>query len=244
MKCPVCNTELIMTGVDYMCPKCSVDKGNPKRIAHFFRTLGAETITDKTVEKLGVGSIEDMYLLNEEDIMDIEGFGAAKASKLFDEILKTLTTTPERLLAAFGIPLIGIENAKVVLSKTKCFEDIFFMEDGETGFAQKTEEVFLENIRDYEELWHFLLTKNILFKSTSSNGLKGKTFAITGTLPEKRDTVIRLIEDNGGTFNKSVSSKTQYLLVGDNKNLTVKMKEAERRGTKIIMYEDLLEMIK
>jgi len=241
--CPNCGNELIWKGVDLFCDTCS--RGNSKSIAHFFKTLGADSITDTTVQNLGVKSIEQMYNIDEDYIMDIDGFGISKADKIVYEIQKTLLTTPEKLLAAFGMPSIGIDYAKIVLQNVKDFDEIFFLSEGETGLGPKTEEKFLGCIDTYNELWRFLVEKGITFKKTSSNDLRGFNFAITGTLPVKRDEVVRLIEDNGGIFNKSVSSKTNYLVVGESNRLnpTVKMKAAEAKGTKIIVWEELLEMV-
>ncbi len=242
--CPTCKNELVWRGVDLFCATCA--KGNSKSIAHFFKTLGADFITSTTVEALGVKTIEDMYRLTEDDISELDGFGYSKADKIVYEIKKTLNPAPEKLLAAFGLPGMGVDNAKLVMAKATAFDDIFFMTEGETGLGPKTEEKFLDGIQSYNDLWRFLVEEmEIQFKEGSGDALRGKNFAITGTLPVKRDEVIRLIEDNGGLFNKSVSVKTNYLVVGESnrQNPTVKMKAAEAKGTRIIVWDELLEMV-
>jgi len=240
MKCPVCKNDLIWQGVNLFCETCS--KGNSKSIAHFFKILGSNNITDTTIEKLGVKSIEDMYRLEEDDISNIDGFGYSKADTIVYEIKKTLITTPVKLLAAFGIPFIGIENAKTVIANVKTFDDIFFLSEGETGLGPETERSFLENIQNYNDLWLFLVEKGIQFKETI-NKLNGISIAITGTLPIKRDDVIKIIEDNGGIFSKSVTKKTQYLILGKGKDNTVKMRNAEAKGVKTIDWSQFLTMI-
>ncbi len=66
----------------------------------------------------------------------------------------------------------------------------------------------------------------------------GMTFCITGTLSQLRDNVIFYISDNGGTVTNTVSSKTTYLIVGDNPGSS-KMSAAKLHNTKIINEEDL-----
>ena len=70
---------------------------------------------------------------------------------------------------------------------------------------------------------------------------EGMTFCITGTLSQLRENVIFYISDNGGTVTNTVSSKTTYLLVGDNPGSS-KMSGAKQFGTKIINEEDLENM--
>ncbi|HRS26574.1 MAG TPA: hypothetical protein P5140_08555 [Methanofastidiosum sp.] len=241
MKCPICNNDLIWQGVNLFCENCA--KGNPKSVAYFFKILGADNITDTTIKKLGVKTIEDMYNLTEGDIMRMNGFASAKAQIIVYEIKKTLKTTPERLLAAFGIPSIGIENAKVIIRNVEKFDDIFDLSEGETGLGPETEKNFLENIQQYKSLWQFLLDKGLEFKNLTTNKLNGIVIAITGELPFKRDHVIRIIEENGGIFSKSVTKKTKYLLIGTGVENTVKMRNAESKGIKTIDWNEFMNML-
>jgi DNA ligase-1 len=66
--------------------------------------------------------------------------------------------------------------------------------------------------------------------------LAGKTFAISGKLSQKRDDVISVIKDNGGTFSASVNKKVTHLIVGDTNAITEKIKRAKQQG-KIVVNE-------
>jgi DNA ligase (NAD+) len=79
-------------------------------------------------------------------------------------------------------------------------------------------------------------------KTVTEGPLVGKTFVITGTLPSlSREKAIEKIALGGGKVTSSVSSNTDYLLVGDNAGS--KLQKAEKLGTRVISEQDLLGML-
>ena len=72
--------------------------------------------------------------------------------------------------------------------------------------------------------------------------LENLTFVITGTLAKSRDYYQELIESNGGKVSGSVSSKTSYLLAGDNAGS--KLADAQKLNVKIIGEEEFERMYK
>ena len=73
--------------------------------------------------------------------------------------------------------------------------------------------------------------------------LAGLTFVITGTLPSmSRDAATALIQEQGGKVTGSVSSKTDYLLVGEAPGGT-KYREAQQLGVPVIDEEELMRMV-
>jgi DNA ligase (NAD+) len=139
--CPSCGSSLIWRGVDIVCTndpfKC------PDRtmqiLEHYLTTLGAENITATTLKKLNVNSIKSLYELDEFEISSLDGFGTKRAEQIIFEISKTLKTTPDKLLASFGITGIGLETSRSILKKYD-FEEIWDLSsdelisvDGDTG---------------------------------------------------------------------------------------------------------------
>ena len=78
---------------------------------------------------------------------------------------------------------------------------------------------------------------------TADDGpLSGKTFVITGTLPDiTRDEAKAMIQREGGKVTGSVSSKTSYLLAGDNAGS--KLAKAEQLGVEVINLDALRLML-
>jgi DNA ligase (NAD+) len=72
--------------------------------------------------------------------------------------------------------------------------------------------------------------------------LAGKTFVITGTLPTwSREEATAIIKQYGGHVTGSVSSKTDYLLVGENPGS--KLEKARQLGVSLLSEADLRRMI-
>ena len=71
--------------------------------------------------------------------------------------------------------------------------------------------------------------------------LTGKTFVLTGTLPNcPRDAAKKMIEDAGGKVSGSVSKKTDYVVAGDDAGS--KLDKARELGVKVIDEEKMVEL--
>ena len=243
-KCPSCgNDKLELNGVDVMCTNKDCYDSKVRQIAHYFKTMGADYITETTIRNLGVSSIEDMYELDELEIAGIEGFGIKKAEQVYYEIQKTLKATPDKLLAAFGISGIGKTLAPVILNRYK-FEDLFEVESIENvdGVGEILSPNFVNTINNFKPLYEYLLTKGLTFMKTEKSSISGLVFTLTGKMPMKRDVITRMITAKGGSV-KGISKSTNYLVTDDPNSGSAKNKKAQSFGTKIIDFETLMELI-
>lgn len=244
--CPSCGMVLTWRGVDLVCENTKCRKATITKIAHFFKIIGAEYITVKTVEKLGVSSIEDMYNLEELNIINIEGFGVRKAEQIINEIQKTLNIEPYKLLASFGIPSIGRRMSTSIM-KSFTFDELFdSINYDRLKLGIKTREKFVKNINKYKPLYEFLLNKGLTFKTEKKEEIKmlsNKKLVLTGKAPYKRDHMIALIEKNGGTVSSSVTKTTNLLVTSDLSSTSGKTKKAKDYGIDIMTYEDLFNII-
>lgn len=243
--CPSCHTHLKEKGVDLVCINPDCYDARVRQIAHFFKTMGSEYISETTVRNLGVSSIEDMYELDELEIAELEGFGIKKAEQVCYEIQKTLNNTPENLLASFGIPGVGKTLARPILMKYK-FDELFTIDDVQyiPGVGEILSNNLVNNIGKYNNLYNFLLSKGLKFKEKNMNSdVAGKMFALTGKMPMKRNEVIKMIVDKGGSV-KGMSKSTDYLVTDDPDSGSIKNQKAQSYGTKIIDFNELLEMVK
>lgn len=246
-KCPSCGGPVEWKGVHLICIndpfKC------PDRLMqileHYLVTLGAENITATTLKKLDITSIQGLYELDEFEISELDGFGIKRAEQIIFEIRKTLKTTPDKLLASFGITNVGIETARSIL-KVYDFDGLWDLTMIDLtkieGIGDKIAYNFVEEIGDYKVLYEYL--KSIGLKwATNSNTLRGKIFTLTGDGPLSRDTITKMIESNGG-FSKGISKKSDYVVAADPNSNSGKAKKAREYGITIISYEELLEMMK
>lgn len=241
--CPCCNSILEESGVELICTNENCYDSTVRQIAHFFKTMGTEYITETTIRNLGVNSIEEMYELDELDIANIEGFGIKKAEQIYNEIQKTLTITPDKLLAAFGIAGIGKTLSTPILEKYE-FEELFSIDAIEDvdGVGEILSNNLVENINTFRGLYLFLKEKGLKFIMKEKTNITNKIFTLTGKMPMKRDVITKMITTKGGMV-KGISKTTDYLVTDDPFSGSIKNKKAQEYGTQIIDFDQLMEII-
>lgn len=244
--CPSCNTALRRTNKELICDNEKCPQKMIYTVSHFFIEMGTDNISDRTIEMLGVFSIEDAYNLSVDDMEKLPGFGRKKAEMIYDEITNTLTTKPDRLLAAFGMPLIGTTLSKQLCSRFK-FEELMYgdLTVDMLGLGPITSKAVIDNIYKYRELYEFLKTQGLHFEEENieMKTLKGMKFALTGAGPLKRKEYEALCDAKGGTI-KGMSKDTDYLVTDDITSGSEKIKAAQKYGTKIITYDEFMNMLK
>lgn len=254
-RCPSCDSILGFSGVDLVCnnKKCRGQK--IANVEYFIKTLGTENISTPTLEKLNVDSIKKFYLLEKEDITSTDGLGDISADTIIEERNKTLRTTPDRLLAAFGISLIGLKNAKKItdiyfptqlkfkrmfgLPKNKLSDMIIDI----TGLGPAVAGNFSRNIKKFEPLYKFLKSLGLKFEIIDkTNRLQGKSFQFTGTMELSRDKFEMMVLNHGGRLS-SVTKKLDYLVVADVNTTSTKAARARELGIKIITEKHFMKLV-
>jgi DNA ligase (NAD+) len=252
--CPSCDHDLVMKGVDLVCPNDDCISRSFKRVEHFLRTMGAENITQKTLIKLGLDTIEKCYEIDEFEIASFDGFGVKRGRQIVAEIEKTLVTTPDRFIRALGIPHVGKTFSKSLYDyfRPQCENDDHFMEMAWNLTPSKLMEIdgvgdviannYFKNIRMYGEgLFSFLLNKGLQWERVSRS-LAGLNFCMTGKGPFGRKELQLMIEKKGGAV-RSMSKSVDYLVAADRNSQSEKAKKARAYGIEIIDYNDLMEML-
>jgi len=244
-KCPRCNSKLEPLSKDLVCENAFCYYKNYQEVSHFFISMGADGIQDKTIENIKITSVIAMYDLTQEYLEKLPGIGKKKAENILKEVKKTLKVKPEQLLAAFGIPLIGRTLSKQLCSKFT-IDELFKIKDPEVlGLGEITSKSIINNIGKYYSLYCFLKDRGLEFlkEDLSTKTLKGIRFALTGEGPMKRSELQKLIESKGGEV-RSIGKETSYLVTNDPTSTSGKMKEAKKYNTPIIDYDALLALLK
>ncbi|MCX6231359.1 MAG: NAD-dependent DNA ligase LigA [Bacteroidetes bacterium] len=146
---------------------------------------------------------------------------AKKLALYFHNIENLMAATSEELL---NVDEIGIKIAESILS--------FFKGQKNLLLIQRLKDKGLQ----------FELSSQQM--ETRSSLLKGKSFVVSGVFEQfSRDEIKTLIEQNSGKNVSSVSSKTDYVLAGENMG-PEKRKKAEKLNIPIISEAEFVEMIK
>ena len=262
--CPDCKTELVrMAGeADHYCPN---NDGCPTqiigRIQHFIsrKAMNIYGLGDETIELLYhqglLISYADLYTLTYEKLIPLERMAEKSVQNILDAIDKSKTIPFERVLFGLGIRYVGQTVAKKLaisfgsidaLAKAN-FDTLVQVDEIGIRIAESVVEFFdsLSNIQIIDRL----KTYGLQFKSqlnnfkTLSNKLEGQSFVISGVFSSHtRDEIKTLVEDHGGKVSSSLSSKTSFLLAGENMGPKKRIK-ADHLGIVVIDETIFLSMI-
>ena len=263
-ECPECGTELVRTEgeAQHYCPNA---EGCPPqiigRIQHFISRkamdiegLGGETVTLLVNSGL-INTYADLYLLKEEQIIPLERMAKKSAENIINGIEASKKIPFERVLFGLGIRFVGETVAKKLANHYKTIdalrnaseEELMTVDEIGERISQSLVSFFAseENINTVEKLKRYGVQLEISAEklANQTNTLSGNTFVVSGVFTKvSRDELKKLIEDNGGKVSSSISSKTSYVVAGDNMGPSKKTK-AEDLGVAIISEDDFLKMI-
>ena len=263
--CPACggSVEHLEGEVAYYCVNAACPAQRIRNIEHYVSRTAMDIVGlgGKIVEQLvGEGllsDVADLYTLQRDDLLALEGFKDKKADNLLNAIEASKEQSLARLLTGLGIRGVGETMAADL---TNHFVDLDALAAATQDDLENIEGIG-PNIAAAIVNWFLLpFNKQLLGKlrdagvwpTTQGRGgqpsaltakLDGLTFVITGTLPSmSRDEAKAFIQSHGGKVTGSVSAKTDYLLVGESAGS--KLTKAENLGVRIISEEELKEMVK
>ena len=260
-KCPACHSPVVRPAGETVA-RC-INSGCPaqvkEKIAHFASRnamdidgLGGSRVQLLLDEGL-IKDAADIYYLKAEELMRLEKMGEKSADNLLQAIDKSRKNSLHRLLFALGIRFVGAQTAKILaehypdlaaLKKASADELLLIPEIGEKTAAGIRS--FFTNEANLDLLSR-LQKAGVQMKNENAGANKqifsGKTFVLTGTLPNfTRQEAAEIIERLGGKVTGSVSKKTSYLLSGENSGS--KYDKAVKLEVPIIDEDDWQRMIK
>ncbi|MCU4706958.1 NAD-dependent DNA ligase LigA [Mycoplasma sp. CSL7503-lung] len=261
LNCPSCGELLVEKEgfVDQFCVNQNCEEQIIRKLIHFVskKSMNIETLGEKNIRlfyQLGyIKNIEDIYSLKKYDkeINQIPGF-KSKTNKKLNNILNSIEASKNtklfKALFSIGIPNVGIQVAQLITNDLSKLTDLFDINLDKLTQINTIGEIIIESIREYikidenRNLLEFL--DNILIyeqESQESNILNNLSFVITGTLSKSRDYFKEIIEKNGGKVSSPVSSKTSYLLYGENAGS--KYDKALKLKIKLLTEEDFRKLI-
>lgn len=262
--CPECSTELERTEGDakHYCPNYY---GCPPqitgRIQHYIsrKAMDIEGIGGETVELLFkeglLKNYADLYTLTKEQILPLERMAEKSAENLVNGIAASVKIPFERVLFALGIRFVGETVAKKLARAYKNIDALLSASEEEltavneigARIARSVVEFFRNDAN--REIIARLKSYGIQFSlsekqmENQTDTFKGMTIVVSGVFQTlSRDALKKMIENNGGKVGSSISSKTAYLVAGDNMGPSKRTK-AETLGVLIISEGEFMEMV-
>ncbi len=207
-------------------------------------------IIDVLLENNLISNFDDLFTLKKGDLLALPRFGEKSVDNIFVSIDKSKEISLAKFIVSLSIPQVGEETAIDIakhfgtiekIRKAK-IEDLQIIDGVGDIVGQSVYEWFTDN--DNNNLVNRLLKhiKIVEENKTSEDRLSGKSFVITGTLSSmSRDEIKDKIRMLGGEISESISSKTSYLVVGENPGS--KLEKAQKLGVKILDENNFLELI-
>jgi DNA ligase (NAD+) len=228
------------------------------RMEYFFKVLGNnDGFGNATIEKLyenDIRTVPEIYRLTEKSLVGF-GFGEKTSSNLINQLLRSHTEQIEdwRFLSAFGVVRMGMGNCENLL-KNYPLEEVFELSTEQIsnidGFAELTANMIvvgLNSIReDFDSLsrYDFSLERTVLNKDIQKMDhiLFSKRLVFTGKMQGSRSEMKKHATSIGVQVSSSVSSKTDFLVVGDSVGKK-KIDNAKKFGIKIITEQEYSDII-
>ena len=262
--CPECGTPLVRQEgeAQHYCPN---DTGCPPqiigRIQHFISRkamdiegLGGETVALLVNEGL-IKNYADLYALKKEQILPLERMAEKSADNLIKGIEASKQVPFERVLFGLGIRYVGETVARKLAKQFKNIdalaaateETLIAVDEIGNRIAQSVvsffSDAYAQELIDRLKAYGLQLELDAAVLENQTEKLKGQTFVISGVFSKvSRTELKKMIEDNGGKASGSISSKTNYLVAGENMGPS-KLQKAESLNVPIISEDDFLEML-
>ncbi len=260
MECPSCGepVEKVEGEVAWYCVNNACPAQIIRNIEHFVSRgamdivgLGVR-IVEQLVDAGLVNDVADLYTLKKEQLLDLEGFAEKKANNLLESINTSRSMPLSRLISALGIHGVGEVAAEQLAAHFKDLDALVNANHEEIEGI----EGFGPNTADAIKNWFGVDRNQRILEKLSSEGVwpvhnsreklipqvfAGQRFVVTGTLPNfTRGEIKEFIKARGGKVSESVSSKTNYLVAGENAGS--KLENANEIGILVIDEQTLTAM--
>jgi DNA ligase (NAD+) len=255
--CPSCGSkvERVPEEVAVRCPNISgCPDQNLRRISYFVAkgAMDIDNLGVKIVEQLVneglIAKPSDIYTLNANQLIQLEGFKEKSVNNLLSSIEKSKDVPLANFIMAIGIKYVGAGTAELLATRAGSMEKLSHLNREQLlsieGIGDKVADAVIEyfatpaNIAELDRLYALgVKPRNVEVVDYGDHPFKGKTFVLTGTLESyTRDQAAALIKERGGKVTGSVSAKTDFLLAGEEAGS--KLAKAQLLGVNILSEEE------
>jgi DNA ligase (NAD+) len=262
-QCPVCSAPVSREEgeVAVRCANPGCPAQVRRRIEYFagrssmdIAGLGEAVVSQLCDEGL-LHDVSDLYELRAEQLLPLERMGEKSVENLLAAIAASKEQPLWRLLAALGIPHVGVTVARTLASSYGTIDRLAAASVEELCGVEEIGEIMANAIhgwfRDHDviTLLGKLRAAGLNFGERDAKSaapaadgpLKGTIWVLTGTLSIPREEAAEMIRAKGGKVSGSVSAKTTYLLAGEEAGS--KLDKAQKLGVKILNEEAFRNLI-
>ena len=233
-QCPSCTSKLERLNDLLFCRNSDCGARINKRLEHFAKTLGIKGLGAKTIEKLDLADLTEIFYLDREEAVAV--LGSTKiVDKLLDEINRAKSASLATVISSFSIPLIGGTAGNKIAGVVRNIDEITLDLCKKAGLGDKA----AANLMDWIEIEYAEMKEFLPFTfdapSTTPSNTNGETICITGKLSsyKTKSEATTILIGLGFKVVESVSKTLNYLVDEDNKHSS-KRQKADEYGIQII----------
>ncbi len=259
-KCPICGIKVEMSNdkKSTFCMNINCPAQLRRGVAHFASRGGMniEGLGSKRVNQLiESGLITDfasIYEITEEALLQLERFGDSSAKNLVEQIEISKGRPLDRFVYALGIPLVGSETAKVIVSHFKNIQILMNATESKLSaiegigpevsksiisfFKREANKKMIQRLQDHG------VGIESYQQDLRESKFDGLTFVFTGKLEKwSRKEASLLVEKYGGITRSSVSKKTDFVVAGPDAGS--KLDEAKKLGIRVLSEKEFIALV-
>lgn len=251
--CPCCGSKVAFKG-EYL--YCTNKSDCPAQllgsINKWVKELNILEWGEKNIQKMIdaglVKDISDIYCLTVDDIANLDRMGQRSAENLIAELDKFREIPLENFIGGLSIGGIATSTVKQLISagydtldklRSIKYSQIVNVD----GFGSIRANAFIDGMKEKSNLIDSILSTGVKITEKKKGNLNGTSVCFTGSLSQPRAVFIKMVEDNGGEYKKSVGRGLHYLVTDNPSENTSKLQAARKNGTKIISEEEFLKII-
>ena len=256
--CPYCGSCVVENGANIFCPNKYCRPRVIGKVEHFASkdAMDIEGLSEMTAgqmyDTLGLRECSQLYAFTEDDLHKLEGFKHKKTANILGAISKSKDIPLERFLLALGIEGVGKVAAKDLCKafgsienlKGATKEQLLELENVGEITADAIISWFVDenNIAEINAMFAAGVEPKVVQKTVKSAIFAGQFVVLTGTLTGfKRSEAQKIIEENGGECQSSVTAKTTLVIAGEAAGS--KLEKAQKLGIKIIDEAEFKKLI-
>ena len=250
--CPYCKTPVVEVGANLFCPNEDCRPRVLAKLANFACKDGMniDGFSEKTAgvlyDEIGVENFSELYTLDREKLVALDGFQDKKADNLLSAIEKSKNVALPNFIFALGIDGVGKKTAKDLAKKLKTLDGIANASVEELASLDDVGEVMSKSIFDYfrseknkNEIEKLLCAGVKIAEQTEvkSGSFSGEKVVLTGSLTSyTRSEAGKLVEERGGEIQSSVTKTTTLVIAGEAAGS--KLDKAKKLGITVIGEEE------
>ncbi|MFT5286715.1 MAG: DNA ligase (NAD+) [Planctomycetota bacterium] len=271
--CPVCGTEAVSNtkaaknkdseaeqGKYWLCPNgigCLPQLAGriamlAGRSAFEIEHLGGKLIL-QLIEAGLVKGPADLFHLDPEQLLELDRWGQKSVDNLLGQLEERRKVRFDRFLVGLSIPDLGPATARRLAAHFESLDQLATADEDSLvnldGIGEKMAPVLTSWFKDAtnQSMMSRMFEGGVEIQYPTNDGaggaLGGRTFVLTGTLPDmSRAEAKKLIEHNGGRVVSTISKKTSYLVAGEKPGS--KRKKAEDLGVTVLGKDELMELVR